>query len=98
MLLLEKKTKFIKLCTKFCVKEAKFLTCNCTSFTAAQHASTANLPAFFPKFLKIVHALTVNEIKLLSRNTFIFNLFALESENESKKGQKNVLLGLSAES
>ena len=74
---LEKKTNFNKFCTKFCMKEAKFLPYKCTSLTII-----ARLPAFFQNFLKTLCALRVNETKLTSRNAFIFNLFALEHEND----------------
>ena len=47
--------------------------------------ATTMLPAFFQKFLKTLHTLTVNETKLTSRNAIIFNLFALEKEKESKQ-------------
>ena len=49
-------------------------------FAAVQQTSTAKLAAFFQKLKKAVRALRVNESKVTSRNTFIDNLFALESE------------------
>ena len=41
-----------------------------------------------------MHAVRVNENKLISRNAFIVNLFVLESENESKYDQKSLDLSL----
>ena len=87
-MLLEKKNNFIKLCTKFHVKEAKVY-----EFPAAQQTSTAKLPAFFRKILKTVRALRVNETKFTSRNAFIFNVFALEKEKESKKDERTLFSG-----
>ena len=49
-----------------------------------QQTSTVKLVAFFHKFKKIVYALRVNETKVTLRNAFIDNIFALESEKESK--------------
>ena len=40
---------------------------------------------FFKKILKTVCALRVNETKLTSKNTLIFNLFASESEKNKKR-------------
>ena len=37
-----------------------------------------------------MRALTVNETKVSSRNTFIDNIFALESETESRNNEKTV--------
>ena len=59
-----KKTNCIKFCTTFCVKQAKFLLRKLYYFAAVQQTSTAKLPAFFQKFLKIVRALMVNEMKI----------------------------------
>ena len=53
-----------------------------------QQTSTAKSPAFSQKFLKPLRALRVYEPKLTSRNAFIFNHFALESERESKMGER----------
>ena len=39
-----------------------------------------------------MRALRVNESKLTSTNAFVFNIFALESENESKDDQKTLFL------
>ena len=77
------KTNFIISCTKFRVKEAKFLPCKCTG----------KLLAFFQIFLETVRALWVNETKLTFRNAFIFNLFALESKKESKKDKRTLIWG-----
>ena len=67
------------------MKEATFLQSKCTSLLLrSKPVATAKWPAFFQKILKTMRALGVNEIKLTSRNAFIFNLFGLESENESK--------------
>ena len=49
-----------------------------------QQISAVKVPAFFQKVLKRVRALRVDEIKLNSRNAFISNLFALESEKNKK--------------
>ena len=51
-------------------------------FAAAQQTSTAKLAATFQNFQKTVRTLRVNEIKVTSRNAFIDNVFALESEKE----------------
>ena len=60
-------------------------------FDAAQQTGRAKLAAFFPKFKKTVQALWVNETKINSRNTFIDNLFALESEKDSKNDETTLL-------
>ena len=52
-------------------------------FAAAQQIITAKLAVFFQKFWKTVHTLRVNETKV----TFTDNIFALESEKESKTYQ-----------
>ena len=57
-------------------------------FVAAQQTSTTKLPAFFQKFKKTMRALSVNETKFTSRNTFIDNLFPLEGEKESRNDKK----------
>ena len=51
-------------------------------FAAEQQTSNAKLAAMFQKFLKTVHPLKVNKTKVTSRNAFIENLFALESEKK----------------
>ena len=51
----------------------------------------AKLAAFFQKFWETVHALRANETKVTSRNAFVGNIFALESEKNSKKWLKDVL-------
>ena len=84
LLLSELKTKLIKLCIKFQVKEAKILS---SKFTSLQQTSTAILPVFFQKYLQKVLAVRVNETKLTSRNVFIVNLLALGSEKESENDQ-----------
>ena len=53
-------TNFIKFCTKFRAKEAKFLPCKCIA--AVQQTSTAKLSAFFQKFLKTVCTVRVNKV------------------------------------
>ena len=58
----------------------------------------AKLPATFQIFLKTVRALRVNESKLTSRNAFIFNFFALESEKDFKKDERTLLCRLPVES
>ena len=62
-------------------------------FAAAQQTSTEKLPAFFQKLYKTVRALRVNETKVTSRNAFIDNLSALESEKESKNGERTLFWG-----
>ena len=57
---------------------------------AAQQTSTAKLAAFFQKFKKTVRAQRVNETKVTSRNAFIDNFFALESEKESKDDERTL--------
>ena len=59
-------------------------------FATAQQTSTAKLPTFFQKFLKIVHALRGNETKVTWRRAFIVNLFTLESEKESKNNERTL--------
>ena len=61
-----------------------------------QQTSTVKVPAIFQKVLKTVRTLRVNETKLTSGNAFISNIFALKSKK--KKGRKNPLVGLRAES
>ena len=53
-------TNFIKFCTNFRAKEAKFLLCKCIA--AAQQTSTAKLSVFFQKFLKTVRTVSVNKV------------------------------------
>ena len=59
-------------------------------FAAAQQTSTPKLAAFFQKFWKILRALRVNETKVTSRNAFIDNLLALESEKGSKNDERTL--------
>ena len=68
------------------------------SMAAAQQTSTAKLPATFQIFLKTVPVLRIKESKLTSRNAFIFNFFALESEKDFKKDERTLLCGLPVES
>ena len=44
----------------------------------------------FQKFKKIVLALTVNELKVTSRNAFIDDLFGSEGDKESKSDQRTL--------
>ena len=44
----------------------------------------------FSKIWKTMRALRVNETKLTSRNAFIVNIFALESEKEPKNDEKTL--------
>ena len=56
-------------------------------FSVAQQTSTTKFTALFEK---LVRALRVNEIKVNSRSLFIGNLFALESEKESKYDDRSL--------
>ena len=47
------------------------------------------MAAFFQKFLKTAPALGVSKYKVISRNVFIDNPFALKSEIESKGDRHN---------
>ena len=49
-------------------------------FARVQQTSTAKLAPIFQKFKETVPTLKITEIKVTSRNGFIDNLFALESE------------------
>ena len=81
-------TNFIEFCTKFRVKKPKFLPCRCTSSLLRSKPVQRNYLHFFRKNLKTVRALRINETKLTSGSAFIFNLFTLESEKESKKDEE----------
>ena len=48
------------------------------------------MAAFFQKLKKIVRILRVNETTVTSRNAFTDNLFALESERESKNSKRTL--------
>ena len=79
LLLLEIKTKFIKFCTKFYVKQVNFcrlhvLVCCCA---ANQYSEIASI---FSKNLKNRARSRGNETKLTSENDFIADLFALGGE------------------
>ena len=80
--LLKRKTKFFKYWTKFGIKEAKVLPSRCSSLLPRRKPVQQNWQRFFKIFWKIVRALSVNEIKVTSRNGFIDNIFALESKIE----------------
>ena len=60
-------------CTHFCIFAA-----------AATESQYCKIACTFSKFLKAVRGREVNKSKLTSRNAFIVNLFALQSERESK--------------
>ena len=59
-------------------------------FFPAQQASTEKLATFFQKIQKRVYALRVNEISITSSNTLIENIFALESEKDSKNDERSL--------
>ena len=88
LLPLELNTKFIKLRTKFQLKQAKLLLSTCTSSLLPQQSSTAKLPGFFQKFKNSVRALRDNQFKVTLRKTFLFNASELGSEKESKNDEK----------
>ena len=50
--------------------------------------SIAKSPSFFPKKIKQVRSLKVNETKLTLRNVFILDLFVLGGEKESKYNER----------
>ena len=75
---LERKTKFIKIWTKFQIKQVKFLPPRYTSLLLRSEPVQQN----WLRFLK----------------NFIDNIFALESEKESKKRRKGPLRRLPANS
>ena len=54
--------------------------------------STGNVALYFQNFLKTVHALRINETNFILRNIFIDNVFALESENESRNDEGSLFL------
>ena len=54
--------------------------------------STGNVALYFQNFLKTVHALRINETNFILRNIFIDNVFALESENESRNDEESLFL------
>ena len=90
---MEHKTNFnfIKFRTKVWIKRVKFLRSSCTSLLLrSKESSTGKLAAFFQKLKKTVPSLRVNEIKVTSRNTFIDNIFPLESKKESKDDKRSL--------
>ena len=63
LLAFRKKTRFIKLCTKFQVKQAKFLPSKFTSLLLRRKSVQGNCLHFFKHLKKTVLALRVNKIK-----------------------------------
>ena len=86
LLLLELKTKFIKFWTKLSIKQVNFLPFRCTSLLLRTKPVQRNWLHFF----KTLRALRINETKVTSKNAFIDNLFALESEKESKNDERTL--------
>ena len=76
LLLLEIKTKIIKFCTKFQVKQGKFLLFKCTSLLL--HRKPAKLPAVFQNLQKTVSALRIkNEIEAQKFCCELFKIFQI---------------------
>ena len=83
LLLLEIKTKLVKLCTKFQVKRVKFSPSKFSS--ANQYSESACIFS--------VRALMVNKTKLSSGSSFIVDVLALLDEKESKGVTKKLCFG-----
>ena len=58
-------------------------------FSAAQQTSISKLAAVFQKFKKTVCAPWIIKTKVSSRNPFIGNFFAIESQKISKTDRRN---------
>ena len=80
LLSLQENTKFIKIYTKFRIKQTNVLPSKCTSVLLRSKLIQQNSLRFVKKFLKKVRALRANKSKLTFRSAFIVNLFALESK------------------
>ena len=63
-------------------------------YFSVQKNCTTKLSGFFQAFQDTVHAVRVNETKLISENAFIVDLFALGSEERSQYDKRTFLLGL----
>ena len=93
-LLLELKTKIIQVLPKILLNKSNFCV-QMHYFAAAQQTSTGKLSAFSQKFKKTVCPLEVNQTKVTSINTFIGNIFTLQTEKTSKNDKRTVFLDCS---
>ena len=92
LLLLEILTEIIKICTKFWVKQTKFLLSKYTSFLRRSKPVQQSY-LYSLKKVKRLRNLRVDETKLTSENVLVVNLPSLGSENKSKYGERTLFWG-----
>ena len=96
LLLSERKNKFIKLCTKFQVKQRKCFPCSCTSIMLCNKPGKRKCLRFWKILQKNAHS-KVKETKLTSSKAVIINISSIASKNQSENETNAYLLRLPAQ-